>query len=154
MNRFFDIKGDVSMQLSPWEARNRGLDWKQAWHELQKQLRFRSDIAGGVLFVRPGKVSDLASIPKVVWSFFMKPDDPRIALGAWFHDELYQRRGRVVLECGKAVELTRPQCDEILAFEAMPDLLATRFEQHAVLQTLRRFGHRWPGENLLERLKW
>lgn len=154
MNRFFDIQGDYSMQLAPWEARNRGLDWTKSWHELRKKLRFRSDIAGGVIPIYPGYVSDLASIPRFTWSFFLKPDDPRIALGAWFHDLSYQQRGHITLECGKEVILTRRQCDELLAFEAMPDLFATPYEQHAVFQALQRFGKRFPGESILHRLKW
>ena len=141
------------MQLAPWEARKRGLDWTKAWHELRKSLRYRSNILGGVLMLYPGKVSDLASIPKFAWSIFLKPDDPRIALGAWFHDELYRCKGKVRLECGKQVIVTRKAADHILAFESMPELMATNYEQHAVYQALRRFGQRWPGESIVERFK-
>jgi len=151
MNRFFDIPGDVSMQLAPWEARNRGLDWTKGWYELQKQLRMRSDIAGGVMILQPTFVSDLASIPKPVWSLFMGPNDPRIALGAWFHDLLYGKKGKIILECGKGVQLSRKQADHVLAFEAMPDLMASRADQHAVYQALRRFGDRWDTEPWTER---
>ena len=154
VNRFYDIEGDVSMQLAPWAARNRGLDWTVAWHILQNPLRFRSDIAGGTIFLHAGQISDLATIPRPTWSFFLKPDDPRICLGAWFHDDQYRRRGKIILECGRTVQLTRKQCDEILAFEAMPELYASRAEQHAVYQALRRAGHRWPGEAWYERYKW
>lgn len=152
MNRFFDIDGDVSMQLAPWEARRRGLDWTRPWYELREPLRFRSDVAGGVIRLEVGEVSDLASIPKAAWSIFMCPADPRIALGAWFHDEIYGNQGSIVLACGKIVHLTRQQADHILAFEAMPDLMAAEHEQHAVYQALRRFGHQWPGQSPLERL--
>lgn len=154
MNRFFDTPGDISMQLSPWEAKKRGLDWTKGWYELQKQLRMRSDVAEGVLIIQPSAVSDLASIPKPVWSIFMGPNDPRIALGAWFHDEIYRRRGKLILECGKTIQLTRKQADHILAFEAMPDLMASKAHQHAVYQTLRRFGDGWETESWAERLKW
>lgn len=154
MNRFFDIPGDVSMQLSPWEARRRGLDWTKGWYELQKQLRMRSDVAGGVIPIHPTFVSDLASIPKAVWSLFMGPNDPRISLGAWFHDLLYRNRGKIILESGKSVQLSRKQSDHILAFEAMPDLLADKTQQHTVYQALRRFGDGWETESWTERLKW
>lgn len=154
MNRFFDIPGDVSMQLAPWEARRRGFDWTVGHYELREQLRMRSDIAGGVLILQPTLISDLASIPKAAWSVFMGPNDPRIALGAWFHDELYKRQGRAILECGRAIELTRKQADHILAFEAMPDLFAEPWQQHAVYQALRRGGKRWDGEHWVERYKW
>ena len=152
MNRFFDIPGDVSMQLSPWEARRRGLDWTKGWYELQRQLRMRSDIAGGVMIIQPTFVSDLASIPKPVWSLFMGPNDPRIALGAWFHDECYRKQGDIILECGRNVRLSRKQSDQILCFEAMPDLHASKWRQDAVYQALRRFGHSWQTDHWTERL--
>lgn len=152
MNRFFDIPGDISMQLAPWEARRRGLDWTKAHYDLAQVLRFRSDVAGGVLRIEAHTLSDLASIPKAAWSLFMHPADPRIALGAWFHDDIYASHGLVMLESGEFVQLTRQQADHILAFEAMPDLMATEHEQHLVYQALRRFGHQWPGQSPLERL--
>ncbi len=41
-------------------------------------LRFRSDIAGGVIVVPLGYDSDLASIPQFAWSIFMASDSIRI----------------------------------------------------------------------------
>lgn len=153
MNRFFDIPGDVSMQLAPWEARRRGMDWTRAWFELREPLRFRSDVAGGVIALPPGRVSDLASIPRFAHGVFMHPADPRIALGAWFHDEVYEKQGIITLECGKVVQLSRKEADHMLSFESMPDLMATEPQQHAVYQALRRFGHQWPANSRLERLE-
>lgn len=152
MNRFFDIDGDVSTQLAPWKLKELGYPIDLARYRLEKQLRMRSDIAGGVMFIQPTRISDLASIPRPVWSI-MPPSDPRIALGAWFHDELYKHHGRVVLESGTAVVLTRKQADHILAFEAMRDLMSDPWRQHAVYQALRRFGKGWPGESPLARFK-
>lgn len=154
MNRFFDIPGDVSMQLAPWECKKHGLDYKTALHQLREDLRMKSDIAGGVMIVRKGRISDLATIPRMAWTIFLKPDDPRIALGSWFHDDLYKHEGKVILECGKETNLTRRQCDEILAFEAMPDLFASRYEQHAVFQALQRGGKRFSNESIWSRFKW
>ena len=114
-------------------------------------LRFRSDIAGGVIVVPLCYDSDLASIPQFAWSIFMASDDPRIELGGWVHDLLYQNHGGVPLENGSTTGLSRKQCDTILAYEAMPDLSATAFQCSAVYQALRRFGQGWPGDSFWER---
>lgn len=143
MNRFFDIPGDTSTQLAPWELKKRNLDPKKAWFVLREPLRFLSDIAGGIIRIEPDYVSDLASIPQFAWSIFMAPDDPRIELGAWIHDLIYQNKGYIVLEGGRQISLTRNQADHILAFEAMADLGASKFQQNAVYEALNLFGDRW-----------
>jgi hypothetical protein len=143
MNRFYDTPGDVSMQLSPWELKARGfVNPKHAIFLLQKEIRFRSDIAfGGDIVVPPGFLSDLASIPRVAWSLFMAPDDPRIELGGWVHDFLYANVGDVFIENVKVAHpLTRDECDRILAFEAMAELGASKFQQYGVYLMLRLFG--------------
>ena len=151
MNRFFDTDGDVSIQLAPWELREQNKPVKTAWFVLQVPLRFRSDIAGGVIVVPKDYPSDLASIPQFAWSIFMASDDPRIELGGWVHDLLYQNRGIVTLEDGRRSALSRKEADTILAYEAMPDLSATRLQCVAVYQALRRFGQAWPGDSFWER---
>jgi hypothetical protein len=141
MNRFYDIEGDVSMQLAPWTLTALGIPTKSAWFHLREQIRFRSDIAGGDIIVPVEFLSDLASIPQFAWSLFMASDDPRIELGGWVHDLLYRHRG-LLDDCHLTArgQLTRRDCDRILAFEAMPDLGATRFQQRAVYVALRLFG--------------
>jgi len=151
MNRFFDIEGDTSIQLAPWKLQAQNRPIKVARFVLQIPLRFRSDIAGGVIVVPQGYDSDLASIPQFAWSIFMASDDPRIELGGWVHDLLYQYRGAVTLEGGHQTSLTRKQADTILAYEAMPDLLATGLQCIAVYQALRRFGQGWSGDSFWER---
>lgn len=136
MNRFSDIQGDVSLQLAPWECRKRGLPLR-AFFDLREELEFESDIAGKII-VPVGFISDLASIPQFAWSIFMASDDPRIELGGWIHDRLYGLKGKV-----NERQLTREQCDRILAYEAMPELGASTFQQHAVYYALRIFGDRW-----------
>jgi len=81
----------------------------------------------------------------------MASDDPRIELGGWVHDLLYQNRGIVTLEDGRKTALSRKEADTILAYEAMPDLSATRLQSVAVYQALRRFGQAWPGDSFWER---
>src|SRR6266581_103306 len=128
MNRFFDIEGDVSVQLAPWKLKEQNQPIKTARFVLQVPLRFRSDIADGIIIVPQNYDSDLASIPQFAWSIFMASDDPRIELGGWAHDLLYQNRGVVALENGSTTNLSRKQCDTILAYEAMPDLSATAIQ--------------------------
>lgn len=156
MNRFFDVDGDRSVQLAPWVLQKMGMPIK-ATFQLLEPLRFRSDVAGGVIVVPAHYCSDLASIPQFAWSIFMAPDDPRIELGAWVHDYLYGLRGRVPIydETGQMrciIKMTRRECDHILAHEAMADLGATPLQRTAVYQSLRRFGDLWPGESRWEGL--
>lgn len=150
VNRFFGIRGDVSTQLAPWVLVAMGFKPRQALFELGPTLRMRSDIAGGVLVVPTGTISDLASIPQFAWSIFMAPDDPRIALVAWFHDQIYKNCGKLTLEDGRNVTLTRKQADQILAHEGMTDLYASAAQRFIVYQILRRFGDGWPGDPFTE----
>lgn len=151
VNRFFNIDGDVSTQLAPWLIKAMGKPLDVPLYRLHEQIRFRSDIAGGVIVVPKGYVSDLASIPRFAWAIFMTPNDPRIELGAWVHDLLYEKRGAITLEDGRAVTLSRKDADRVLAHEAMVDLLATGPQRLAVYQALRRFGDGWPGDSIFER---
>ena len=153
-NRFFDILGDVSTQLAPWSLRNANKPIDQAWFQLRELIRFRSDLAGGVIIVRPDYLSDLASIPQFAWSIFMAPDDPRIELGGWVHDVIYEKRGRLMLEDRTLITLTRKQADIILAWEAMPELSATSAQCWLVYYALRIFGKGWPGDSFFERFDW
>ncbi len=146
MNRFFDIDGDVSTELAPWKLQALNRPVKTALFQLQMPLRFRSDIAKGVIVVPQNYLSDLASVPQFAWSVFMASDDPRIELGAWIHDLLYQNHGVVTLEDGSRTNLSRQDADAILAREAMPELSATGLQCAAVYRALRMFGQCWPGD--------
>lgn len=140
MNRFYDLEGDRCLQLAPWAVQERGLAQHKAWYVLLDDIRFRSDIAGDDIVAPAGMVTDFASIPQQVWSIFMDPDDPRIALGSIIHDYLYSMNGILPAPLGT---LTREDADRILAFEAMPDCGATLLEQNATFWSLRAFGDRW-----------
>ncbi len=146
MNRFFDIDGDVSTELAPWKLRELNRPVKPALFQLRVPLRFRSGIADGIIVVPHNYLSDLASIPQFAWSVFMASDDPRIELGAWIHDLLYQNHGAITLEDGSRTNLSRKDADAILTREAMPELSATSFQCAAVYRALRMFGRRWPGD--------
>lgn len=133
-NRFFDIEGDVSLQVAPWSLRDN--EKNEAIFILKENLWFRSDITGGLIVVKAPFRSNLASIPRVAWSIFMAPDDPRIALGSWIHDYLYDKKGKeisIYKTLGastsiKTINLTRKDADAILAYEVMPELGASSWQ--------------------------
>jgi hypothetical protein len=148
-NRFYGSGGDLSTQLSPWQARAMGLDPAISIFRLERDLRFRSDIAGGDIVVPIGFLSDLASIPRIAWTLFADPDANFMEMGAWVHDLLYGHIGNVSVICKMPdtprprplmVALTRKQCDRILCYEAMPDLGAAPWQIRAVYWALRIGG--------------
>jgi hypothetical protein len=142
MNNFYDTPGDLSIQLAPWELTRRGfVNKRTAIYELRKAIKFNSAIAGGVIVVPLSFLSDLASIPSFAWGIFMSPSDPRIELGGWVHDFIYSHKGDICPEgATKYRPLTRKECDAILAFEAMADLGASKFQQYVVYYALRLLG--------------
>lgn len=143
MNRFFDVEQFCLAELMPSKLKEIGYSKEVPLFVLNGAVRFRSDIADGVIVIPDQMRTDLASIPQFAWSIFMTPDDPRISAGSLVHDYLYANQGKVFLECGFRTNLTREQCDRILAYECMPDLGASSFQQFAVFKALRWFGDRW-----------
>lgn len=158
-NRFFDIEGDLSIQVAPWKLREN--EENKAIFVLKEDLWFRSDIAGGIIVVKAGFRSDLASIPRLAWSIFMSPVNPKIALGSWVHDYLYDKEGNQIpiyktlgaLTPIKTVNLTRKDADAILAHEAMPELGASSWQCTVVYQAVRRFGPQWKKNPFSERFE-
>jgi Protein of unknown function (DUF1353) len=137
MNRFYNSKGDMSTQFSPWELKRLGfVNMGHAVFKLEKEIRFYSDVAGGDIVVPVGFWSDLASIPQIAWSIFLPPDAPVVELGGWVHDWLYSTLG----QSSNNLNLTRKQCDYILAYESMPELGASKFQQYVVYYALRIGG--------------
>lgn len=139
MNRFYDSVGASSIQFAPWELKTRALGKNRAIFLLQADIKFYSDVAGGDIVVPVGFLSDLASIPTLAWGVFMAPDNPHISLGGWVHDFLYGSVGSVTIN-GVVKHLTRKQCDTILAYEAMKELGASKFQQNIVYFALRAGG--------------
>ena len=144
-NRFYAIPSILSRELMPWESAARGLPTDTGQFELAQRIKLRSDIAGGVLILEMGQVSDLASIPTILAWITMDSDDQRISGGAWFHDFLYRNGGKVTIynedETVKCITvLTRSQCDCILCDEAMPDLGASWLDRVKVKTGLRIGG--------------
>lgn len=139
MNRFFDITSIRSDELLPWELQKLGLSIKHPRFRLWRGLRFRSDIAGGVIVLPDGMISDLASIPGVLQNL-LENDDPRISGGAWVHDYLCDTCGKIALEDGKKIRLSHTQAAAILAHEAMHDLGAGILLRNAVFEAVNNFG--------------
>jgi hypothetical protein len=141
MNRFYNIPFIACRELMPWEIKRRELPEGVGLYELETSFRFRSDIAGGIIEIDAGEISDLASIPLTLQKWVMSGDDPRIAGGGWVHDKLYREGGRISVfdEDGtfiKVARLTREQCDKILCDEAMVDLGASRLDRWKVYRGL------------------
>jgi hypothetical protein len=147
-NRFYGSGGDLSTQLSPWQARAQGFDPAISIFRLERELRFRSDIAGGDIVVPVGFLSDLASIPRIAWSLGYDPDCNEMELAAWHHDYNYSHVGKVPVVVHSVdarprtvmVTLTRKQCDKILCDEGMTELGAKRWQRNVVYIMLRLFG--------------
>ena len=134
-DRFFNSVGDVSRQLR--------YSGKVALYPLMEPINFYSDIADTTIVVPIGFVSDLATIPQFLQFVFMKSDDPRIAMGAWVHDYIYYLKGNIEY-MDHNVQLTKSQCDKILAYEAMVTLGATKLQSHLVYYALMLFGDKLP----------
>lgn len=143
MNRFFDIPSFALAELMPQTLLAQGGRDSDPLFILQDEMRFRSDIAGGVIVVPAGFTTDLASIPEELWTAFMEPDDPRISAAAVVHDLLCDKKGDIVLEDGRAVHLTSTQAAQILAFEGMADLGATQVQQDLVFVGVDKLGPHW-----------
>ena len=146
MNRFYDIPFIPSRELLPWESAKRGLDVQIGQFENMERWRFRSDIAGGDIWIESGEVSDLASIPSIIEWAAMPSDDQRIAGGAWVHDKLFRAGGKILVTTPSGiigtVALSFAECNAILVDEAMPDLGASKFDRWKVLTGLRIGGRR------------
>jgi hypothetical protein len=96
--------------------------------------------ADQLISVPAGFVTDLASIPRLVWSFF--PPDGPWAKAAVIHDYLYATKGtgnwKGHLGVVRAAPYTRAEADGILR-EAMADRQVGGFER-AVIWTAVRLG--------------
>lgn len=109
---------------------------------LQQSLTYRTgDKAGETIVVPAGFVTDLASIPRLVWSFY-PPDGPWVK-AAVIHDFLYDTQGDG--RWNKHVGVTRPtsysraEADNILR-EGMADRAIGWWEQTVIWTSVRLGG--------------
>lgn len=106
-----------------------------SYYAVRERITFRS------LEVWPGQVTDLASIPRIVWPLW--PPDGPWAEAAVFHDECYKSRGTFAygIHPGLAVPLTRQGCDAVLQ-DGMAALGVGSVPRVIIWEAVRLFGGR------------
>jgi hypothetical protein len=150
MNKFFNIDGIDSKELMPWTMKKMGFRKRPAMFESLQDILFSSEVAGGVIKVEKGFLSDHASIPQAV-NWYLTNDDPRISAGAWVHDKICLRKGHITLEDGRQIYLSHRQAAKVL-IEAMKVLGARKPQMFIVYHLVCRFGPKWKGETRTERI--
>lgn len=108
---------------------------------VQRALEYRAGDGDELIVVPPGFVTDLASVPRFVWSFY--PPDGPWAKAAIIHDFLYFTRGTGVWHDEVGITRDRPysrrEADDILK-EAMADRQVGRWEQFVIWASVRLGG--------------
>jgi hypothetical protein len=94
-----------------------------------------------LIVVPPGFVTDLASVPRAVWSFY--PPDGPWAKAAIIHDFLYTTKGtgtwHAHVGITRAEPYSRKEADDILK-EAMADRKVGKWEQSVIWSSVRLGG--------------
>lgn len=118
-------------------------DGRQLWAIFQA-ASFRpatGSIAGDVITLHQGAVTDLASIPRLVSNVF-PPDGPWVE-AAVFHDLCYQTQGTFVLwkrpGHTRAAPYTRAECDDLLR-QGMVALNISAFQRVTIYEAVRVGG--------------
>ena len=125
------------------------VDGRSLW-AVAKPLTYRSH-AGDIITLPPGMTTDLASIPRLLWSF-LPPDGPWVQI-AVFHDLLYKTHGtgvylfkrpdgtvgRSQASRSRATPYTRQEADELLR-DGMNDLGVSGWRRWAIYNGVRVGG--------------
>jgi len=108
---------------------------------VQRALEYRTGGGEDLIVVPPGFVTDLASVPRFVWSFY--PPDGPWAKAAIIHDFLYFTRGTGEWHDEVGITRERPysreEADDILK-EAMDDRRVGRWERFVIWASVRLGG--------------
>ncbi len=109
---------------------------------LQRPMTYRT-VAGDAIVVPAGFVTDLASVPRPVWSFY-PPDGPWVK-AAVVHDFLYDtqgdgRWGKKSQGVNRAKPYSRKESDDIL-LEGMVDRHIGWWERTVIWTSVRLGGH-------------
>lgn len=108
---------------------------------LQRNLSYTAGDAGDVITVPAGFVTDLASIPRLVWSFY-PPDGPWVK-AAIIHDFLYDTQGTGIWHNHRGntriAPYTRAESDAVLK-EGMADRAIGAWEQFVIWCAVRIGG--------------
>lgn len=123
----------VVRALTPWEARDKGLDWSRTWWEFVKPFAYVSDRFGRV-DIAEGTITDFASSPSQLKSV-VDDDSPTILFASAPHDKAFEAGG--VLPSGR--EITFSEANELLT-EAMYYCGSEASERAVVRLIVERFG--------------
>ena len=108
---------------------------------VRRALEYRTGDGDELIVVPPGFVTDLASVPRFVWSFY--PPDGPWAKAAIIHDFLYFTRGTGEWHDEVGITRDRPysrkEADDILK-EAMADRRVGPWEQFVIWASVRLGG--------------
>lgn len=109
---------------------------------VQRALEYQvGDDPNELIVVPPGFVTDLASVPRAVWSFY--PPDGPWAKAAIIHDFLYTTKGtgkwNAHVGITRADPYTRQEADGVLR-EAMADRKVGKWEQSVIWASVRLGG--------------
>ncbi len=109
---------------------------------VQRALEYQTgDDPNELIVVPPGFVTDLASVPRAVWSFY--PPDGPWAKGAIIHDFLYATKGTGEWNTHRGITRVTPysrkEADDILK-EAMADRKVSAWEQRVIWASVRLGG--------------
>lgn len=109
---------------------------------VQRALEYQTgDDQEELIIVPPGFVTDLASVPRVVWSFY--PPDGPWAKAAVIHDFLYATKGTGEWHTQRGITradpYSRKEADDILR-EAMADRNVGQWEQGVIWASVRLGG--------------
>jgi hypothetical protein len=125
------------------------VDGRSLW-AIGDELTYRTH-AGDIITLPRGMTTDLASIPRLLWSV-LPPDGPWVQI-AVFHDLLYKTRGTGVFEFtrpdgtvsrsqpsrSRAAPYTRQEADELLR-DGMRDLSISGWRRWAIYNGVRVGG--------------
>jgi hypothetical protein len=108
---------------------------------LQRDLSYTTGPEGDTITVPAGFVTDLASVPRIVWSFY-PPDGPWVK-AAVIHDFLYETKGTGLWYShrgnARTVPYSRAEADHILK-EGMADRGIGAWEQFVIWASVRIGG--------------
>jgi hypothetical protein len=128
--------------LSSKEAEQNVPNPESPYFRVLTPLRYQSNILGGIVEVPVDFLTDLGSIPRLLW-WWLSPDDYDISYPSVVHDYLYKMKGDLTSQLGITVrQINRETADRVLK-EAMASVGASGFHQSAVFFAVRTFGPRW-----------
>jgi hypothetical protein len=128
--------------LSRREAEETVLNPETPYFRILTPFLYDSALLGGTLEVPVHFLTDLGSIPRVLW-WWLSPDDYDISYPSVVHDYLYKRKGNLTGQTGLTVHRIDRKTADCVLKEAMASVGASPFRREAVFWAVRTFGPRW-----------